>query len=267
MAETVLSMVKGTRRDFQLTMLDESGAVAAFLGTEALAAQIWGGGTTAPLATPAVTWISAPAGTIRLSITAADQASLEDQPYPIRVYLTAASGDVVQIWAGWVAFTPTPGASAVVPVYGTYRDMADHFGPGLDRLMMASTYTGFRRERAKARETLDSWILARFKRPSWGYDLQTFGSWSGGIHGPDPTVKAWLADDCLMIEPRTVEIASRLALAYVLQKANEDELRAQAGGQYRQAVALGLGYVAQLDTNADGNADLSVDLGLINFRD
>lgn len=266
MAETTLILTKGIRAEFQLALLDESGTpVAAFTGSDTLTVQIWGGGDGAALATPTATWISAPAGTILLVFTAANLSALEVQPYPVRVTVTSGASTYLA-WQGWIDVKPAPASGTEPTTYSTFRDMLDYSGEWLKRLAMGSTYSGFARERHRARSTLDDWILAhpiRDNRGRWALDVY---SSQGPGPGPDPTIKGYLDDDYLIVTDKVREICSRLAIAFVCADQNDDEYRSRAAAQYRHAVSLALGYVAQIDTDADGIAEIQIPLGTISMR-
>lgn len=267
MAETILSVVKGTRREFTLSILDTDGnPVTSFTSAATPSASIWSGGSTSSLATPLVEWIDPTAGTLRLTLFSTDLSALDVQPYPIRVTLLH-SGYTLEVWRGWIDVQPEPGASTVLPTYCDFRHLVDYGGEWVKRLVVTSSYSGFQRERARARSTLDDWILARW-RPDYAlsvFDLTVYGS-LGALEGPDKTIRDYLDANNLIVTDKVREITARLALSYVCETANEDDMRARGVAHYRRASAIAKTYVAQLDTNADGAADISIPLGIINTR-
>lgn len=265
MAQTVLDQAKGTDRDYLLTLLDDQGVAATgFSAADTISATIWNGGDTASLVTPTCVWVDAGVPSIKLTISAANLSGLDAQPYPIRVTVTHSSR-VILVWQGWIQVRATAASATNVPTYCSFRDMLDMSGEWLNRLAMESTYSGFRRERGRARETLDNWILARF-RVNQGdvYDLATYSA--GSFEGPDPTIKSYLTADYLILTSRVKQITALLALHYVCQGQHEEDYETKAVQFGRRALALAWGYVAEIDTNADGVSEITIPLGTINTR-
>ena len=266
MSQVTLEQAKGTDRDYTITLMDDQGNVATgFSAADSLTATIWSGGTSSSLVSPSAVWIDASAGTIKLTVSASNLSSLDPQPYPIRLSITHG-GRTILGWQGWINVVGAPGSTADLPVYCSYRDMLDFAGEWLNRLMTQSSYSGFQRERARARETLDGWILARYRpRQVLGATPLTVSLQPWG-EGPDRTLKGYLASDYLIQTNRLKQLAANLALHYVCAGQHEEDYARLASLYSRRALSLAGGYIAEIDTNADGFPEVTVPLGAYSIR-
>ena len=266
MSQVTLEQAKGTDRDYTITLMDDQGNVATgFSAADSLTATIWSGGTSSSLVSPSAVWIDASAGTIKLTVSASNLSSLDPQPYPIRLSITHG-GRTILGWQGWLNVVGTPGSSADLPVYCSYRDMLDFSGEWLNRLMTQSSYSGFQRERARARETLDGWILARYRpRQFFGATPLTV-SLQPWTEGPDPTIKGYLDSNYLIVSNRVKRITAYLALHYVCSGQHEEDYARLAALYARKATSEAAGYVAEIDTNADGYPEYSIAFGTYSTR-
>lgn len=278
MSSEILELAKGTDADYQLGLIDPvTGAALSgqFVGSDTLAAVAWDGGDGATLATFGATWIDASAATIKLSVRASDTTPLEAQPYPVRVTVTK-SGRSLVAWEGWIDLSPSPGSTAAKATYGSYADMVQYGGPWLrDLLVSGTSRAGFVDERARARTTLDEWILANY-RPARPYGSMGIGYGTSPYlftspEGPNPVIKGYLDTNKLIVDDKVREVVARLAIAFACEgKLNPDLERdpyaAQSRYQFNLAILKARGLVARIDTNGDGYAEFTVNLGKVNTR-
>lgn len=274
MADEMISMPRGADRDYQIQLNDPVSGLpltGQFSSGDTLAAVIWEGGDSAALATPSVSWISATAGTIKLTFAASDTSSLAIQPYPVRVTVTHGSRSL-PAWQGWLDLTDSPGSSATLPVYCSFADMISYGGQWVKELITTTDRAGFLVERNRARTTLDEWILANYRSQRPYANYLGVGPWMwSGLDSPNQTIKDYLDADKLKLTPKVIEIAARLALSYACDckldmTAASDPWAAQARYQLRIAQNKALSLVAEIDTNDDGYPEYTVNLGAINTR-
>jgi len=272
MRDQMLELPRGVDRDYQLQLIDPTtglALVSVYAGTETLSAVIWDGADGPAVASPSATWISGPLGTIKLTLAAADTATLDVQPWPIRVSI-AAGGRTFPAWEGWLDLQPSPGSGATLKSYCTFADMLQYGGQWLKQLLTTANRAGFLEERARARSKLDEWILANY-RPAVAYSTRT-GPWGwSSPESPNATVKGYLDADKLIVTDKAREICARLALHFACeakldQSEASDPWARQAAYQLRAASALAVTYVAEIDTNADGYPEVAVNLGKVNTR-
>lgn len=274
MPDEVLEHIKGTYREHQLSLKNSEGdAITSYTSSFTPSAAIWNGDETASVASPTLEWISAAAGTLKLILVPANTSSLTVQPYPIRCYLTRPSDShPIEIWRGWLDLKHVPGAVATLKTYASYEDMQRFVGPWLKTAMYDGQQAGFTEDRNRARKWLDAAILARY-RPFYstrGSSLLSLGVWQE-TPGVDPTLKTYLDADKLLVRDRVVEIVSRKAIMYVCERmiaaGKTDNPYAYIRSlQQTELEGLLSGFVAEIDTNADGTADILIPFNVISFR-
>ena len=79
-----------------------------FLGSDTLAAKVWTGDGSPPVATPAVAWLDPTIGTFQISFVAADTVNLPPGFYSIRVTVTLGTS-TGSIFDGSLQVNPSPG--------------------------------------------------------------------------------------------------------------------------------------------------------------
>jgi hypothetical protein len=272
--QQILECRRGVDRDFLITLYDAlDNPVTSYTLADAPSAAVWPGDAEAPLATPTVAWVDPTVGTLKLTIAAADTASLEVQPYPLIVKI-AHAGRAFEAWTGWLDVLQGPGSAASTPVYCTYADMVRYCGPWLNQLMVERSTSGFVDERGRARSKLEEVLLARWRPRQLGrrIDLLQGYGWFANVDAPDNQLIGYLAANQLIVRPKTVEICARYA-AYLAcaqdigvgDKANPYAVRARCElGAWNALLST---YIGEIDLNADGIADLTIPCSVINTRD
>lgn len=249
-----VTLAQGADRTWLSTISDEDGPIEEYTRGNPLTAELSRGDNQPVLATPAVVWTTPPG--FRLTVTRANTAALEAGIYQLRGFVGEPGGvrklflDVrLRIFAG-------PGTEEEGRSYCTADQIATYFS-GLDDLIGDGDETGFAEQRADASSWIDDILLAHWNGdPSWLRDKLDAGG--------------------LVVTPKVVRIAALKAISIVLGDqladaqavaAGRQSARQQAGiGFARQASSLVRMLVAEIDTNADGRADILVDCSTIRTR-
>ncbi len=270
---TVLFTDQNSDGAWTVTALDPTGQpITTFILADALECTVWSGADSAALFSPAATWISAPDGTILVSVTAAQTALLTPGVYPIEVTATPhASVLRLPVLDAWLQIGPRPGVAVLPPVYGSYQDLVDYGGGAwIETLRQKEGLANFTRDRARARSYLDALIVRKF-RPWAGRTIH----WSETtIVGPpdarNPTIRDYLAADALTVTDTILEIVALKALELVCRQRITLEADDKFAGRasYFQAMCRNrvLCCSAELDINADGLADYAFNLAIVSIR-
>jgi hypothetical protein len=287
---TILFADQNSDGDWTVTALDSAGQpVTVFASNDALECTVWQGADSAALFHPTAAWISAPVGTIALSVTAAQTAVITPGVYPLEITaLPHATALRLPILDAWFQVGPRPGSALQPPVYGTYQDLVDYGGGAwIETLRQKEGLANFVRERSRARGYLDSLICRKF-RPWAGRTVH----WSETtIVGPpdarNPIIRDYLAADyqtpssplpvvltagqtVLMVTDNIREIVALKALEMICRQRisleADDKFLSRAA--YFQALCRNraLCTSAELDINQDGIADYAFNLGIASIR-
>lgn len=273
MAEPTLEIVRGSSGSWTVTLLDdEAEAITTYTGSETLDASVWPGDDVEELFAPTAAWLSAPAGTVTLTVSAVQSATLTPGSYSVSL-----SVDTAIVRVGRLLVLPGPGGTADPPaVYGTYDDMRRVAGSWLADLQESgSDQTGFREQRGTARAWFDG-ILQRHYRRDTGIarqdSLDHLLIGIGARYGEhDTTLQDWLDDDRLVLTTpagkRIVECVSRYAVALVCEaqiSGKPDDVWRDRARMFRSRAQNDVASItAEIDTTstADGVGDLVIDLG------
>lgn len=248
-----------------ITILDRDGdAVTTFTGAATLAATLWPGDDQASLLTLTSTWVSAPAGTVRISATAAQTATLTPGTYPVRLAITA-SGVVSSAVVFMLEALAAPGTALVPPSYCSFKDMLA-IVPWINELTTVEDQSGFAEQRGAAREWLDAVILS--KVPA-GRAAGPRGLIAGGGASSRGWVADLLDDDALVLtgpDGKRLKRACALyscaeVLKYQVGSRDETSYQVLAYDLRHEAESLARQGVAWIDTNDDDEGDISFDLG------
>lgn len=267
----------GTDRDYQITLVDESGnVVTTFLGSETLSATIWAGDSEASLATPTASWISAPAGTIKLAVSAANIAALAVGWYRLSLAIVSG-GRTYDAFQGVLQIVEAAAAAIVPPAYTTLADLRT-YAPWIEELEILDSSGGFAREQGRARSWLDDILVSRWKpttampqlgQPGWGAWLM------GGAGMNDPLPSKWFRDqlalNTLIVRDQVKEICAKKAIAYIcdsqLGRDSKTPFQDLARRFHRDSDQLVKVLRAEIDLlPQDGFADLVVNCGATNLR-
>ncbi len=256
-----------------MTLLDQNGnPVTSYTSADTLTALVWVGSDQPVLFNPSVAWISAPAGTISLTIDGSQTTGLEAGRYTLRVLV-----DGVATPDAYLTLTSSPGTGTAYTSYSSYADMRDYY-PGVGELQDATETEGYARQRQKARQWVDRVIQRNRVNAAGYYTLGTggptiFGFWSGWwmVGQDDPTLQGYLDSNLLMIKPLLIEMSAKKALGFVCKaQIGKDDKGTNfqvLGEQFdREAEHLMCMYTAEIDINGDGYSDITIPCGKASHR-
>ena len=279
----ILSLIKGTSRDFVLQANNDDGtpATSVFLGTDTITSRVWRGDDQPTLVSPTTTWVSATAGTFQVTMNDADSSTLEVGQFRIQT-IAVRTGRTATVLDGFLDIKSAPGTATARPVYGTYQDMTK-YAPWIQNLQTEDDLEGFADQRADAREWLDNIIVKNYRGSSLGqFGHHSMAAFAYGFSGPRRSLllSQWLQDQlngntllsggtytgpsggALLIKPTTKRIVAFRAIAEVcmgmLGKGGDYP---SWGAQFRRAAdAECMAYTAEIDTNNDGRAEIGIPL-------
>lgn len=260
-------IVQGAYAAWKLTIRGEDEAVVTtWTDSAVLAATCWPGDDQAELFAPSVEWISAAAGTIKLSVSEAQSAALAVGSYPINVTITGSDGPITRP-AGMLRVEPAPGDATARTVYNTLDDMKRHAGSWLESLQRSTTdQTGYREERADAREEFEEHLHMHYKGAGSLYRMER-GWMATRMGGKDEYLADELAADHLLVTARIKEWCSLRAIMSVCARqidADDGDKWAKATDYFeRRAERLLPSIVAEIDTDGDGEGDFAINLGSV----
>lgn len=269
---TVLPTPLNVDMAWTITAKDSSGNVVAFSASDALEAIVWQGSDSASLFAPTPTWISAPAGTIKLSVGHAQTSALTPGVYPLEVsVIPNGTTQRLRVLDAWLALTSSPGSSTLPAVYCSYADLT-YAGGGswLDLIRQREGLANFTKERAMARAWLDTLIIKKF-RP-WEPYRGDGSTWSltSAVDARNPTLLGYLTSNYLLVTDDIKQITALKSLELICRSRltfeKGDTFASRASYFKRLCDNRTLCTTAEIDSNADGYADYTFNLGTISTR-
>jgi hypothetical protein len=246
--------------------------LGTLLASDVPTAEVWAGQDQHVVFSPNAAWkdgIGWQSGQVQVTIGPAESALLEPNGTYLLIVTVSRGADTYPVWEGRLVCEPVPGSTInQIKTYCTYADMLARGGWVAGQQALSIDQEGFYNQRLLARNWMD-WIITQ----NWdGGQVSTMGDlsqsafWFGGggyrSIGPDPYIINALAADQLIIRPRVVEACAHYALAEVglAQLGSND--RIFSIGQYHQVKAERAlsGITAEIDTNADGQAEMFINL-------
>jgi hypothetical protein len=241
---------------------------------DAIEVKVTNGEDQAALLTLTGEWSDAEECLFTIAVTASQTSALSPGVWPIDATILPAGGGRIAVLDAWFEITEAPGVSTAPPVYGSLQDLFD-FGGGewLNQLRFNAGMANFTRQRARARTKLDDLILGAY-RPWTRYNgapaAFLAASALGGGEGLDPTMKAYLAANKLIVTERTREICACYALEIICRGqftfADDDPFPQRANYFKALAGRAVKGYRVEIDTNDDDLPDFAFNLGVHSFR-
>jgi hypothetical protein len=268
-----ISQARGTTRRYRVPLVDPADATplqGVFDDATAIRLFVWAGGSGPTLATPSVFWEDAPGGIASFDVTPDDLASLELQPYPIRIEVDRG-GFWQEAWDGWLDVVAEPATAPAPYVPGTYQEMVDKGGLAVRQLLTADEGAGFLRPRLEAWQYLRQVILARYRpyggnRGSAAYSGFLPGYW-GSIDAPNPIIAGYLDSGKLLVTDQVREILARKALAILFDRQLDDQWSKRARREHARADLLIQSLAAGIDLTGNGFSDITINCGIFNTRD
>jgi hypothetical protein len=284
-----IECVKGSACVKDLTLLDSNGEpVTTFTSGATLAASLWRGDDQAESFDPAVEWIDATAGSLRLTFAAADTATLTPGSYPVLLSITAGS-EVKKNRIATLVVSSAPGSAVALPTYCAMDDMLDLSGELAELMQEDSDLSGFMEQRHAARQWTDRTVLARARDvieqqherhspvvASNAIDITTgvdAGSMWGRSIYPNTSIRDQvdairqsLEDDDLIRDQEMIEANAAYALWRVYRRQTGNtrggtSYRDLAFQWYEESARKLAAWTARFDTTAtpDGVADLEIE--------
>lgn len=270
-----LQMIAGADGGPWATTLLNDGQPVAFPSDSTFVATVSRGGGEASIFTPTVAWVDAASGTLSMSVSAAQIASLDPGSYVLQVFV-ATGGRKVPAFDGTLEILPSVGTETPGQTFCAFEDMLV-FSSQVRSLQQSrgSDATGFYAQRAQVTGHLIRWFDKRY-RPIQGLTKVRSGT-------PDPILgledvasptapflprAAFLAGMLgggVVVDPRLREITARLAVALVLERqstgTSSNVYMAEVEEQRRMAAEMLADYQVQLDTSdpLNGEPDYLID--------
>lgn len=235
MPTTTLSQVLGTTRSWQITArVNHQPIINTFVPGDALSAKVFAGDGQPTLFSPTVAWITPSAGTIKLTIAAAQLAGAGITPgiYRIQVVVTPTSdAEPRAVLDGRIELTATSGSASAPTAYVSASELLD-YAPTLETIQdREHDMEGFAEQRHLARRETDRRILNAY-RPvpgrSWRYVnpdgtapgpyLRMVDSGPAGAVAPsNADLKGYLDAGALDVSQDVAEFNARWAAALVYE--------------------------------------------------
>jgi hypothetical protein len=258
----------GSDRAVTLTLKSAAGdAITTYTGSATLEAKVWPGGDRAAVWTPTATWVSAAAGTVRVSWTDADTASVAPALYRLQLSVTA-DAQTATIDAALVWLRPGPGTTAEPSVYCSFDDV-ERYAPWITQVIadQPSIESDLGEYRQRAYSRLNDKVIDRADRDGWA--MANVTTWPSGTTDRDQ-FRAWLEAGRLMTSGRRGDAVREMTARWTVAMVCEPLLGNGPGDTPYQSIArrywavadsLLILYTAELDTDGDGEANLTVPMG------
>jgi hypothetical protein len=247
--------------------------ITTYSGTEPLTAKVWqGDDQTALTGVVSLDFTDPLAGLTTATISGLATSSLVTQVLAVELDITVGLL-ILPYWQGFLSLTPSAGSAAVPATYVSYHDLLDAAGAWLPKLISKTGQTSFLAERTTARARFDKAILARVRPAAFDMGSYLASGYSSGqllSDQDDQYVKGLLAANNLIINPDVVQANVYLALHLICEKQitwdEKDTFFARSRYYYAKWDQVLSSITAELDTNADGVGDLTINMGVISTR-
>jgi hypothetical protein len=245
-----------------------------YSGSETLSGRIWSGEDQATVVTPTVVWdtdvADNPDGVDRpvllMTVPASALTSVAAGTYLWQITVDFATEKIAYpAEPGTITFIDGPGSATAPAVYGTRKDLLD-VAPWIEQLQAFSDTAGFADLRGQARVWLEDAIHAHSPFGLAGEQLvPTLGA---SYPGRSQWLIDALADGELLVTGRIKRIvsyyAAGLACLREIGKAGDGEPYERKGARLMgMAESMLAGTVVELDTDADGEGDVAIDLSYV----
>jgi hypothetical protein len=273
MAETwIVTQGAALERTVTLRRTDRTVITGTYTGGEVLALVIGYGDDRAPLAAPlsSATWSNATNGLVTVALSQTDTAAWPAGLFRGELHLTSA-GRIVVAHRWTLDVLPAAGTATAAPSYCTWDDLLA-VAPWLKGLVAddPTMQSDLAEQRGRARTWFEG-IIHAHDRPASAFDATAFPLVSGGVSlARNPALVQQLVDDLLIVTPDVRRANALYAVAETLAplvgKREASTYQELADQFRRQASDLAGALVVELDTNADGYADVVIDLGTLPGR-
>jgi hypothetical protein len=259
------SVYRGTALPLGFTFVDSSGdpQVNTYVGTEPLTATVWPGGNRAAAFAPTVAWDVPAAATGRVTLSAAQTATLDPGDYQLVVKVTTADGLSVAGYSCTVVVLASAGTAVEPPTYCTYDELLKYARGWLKQLATDDDESGFAEQRHRARTWIEDIGHAHFRTATLAVVVGGAGWGPRRGSARSTWLQAQFDADYLMLTDQIRECAAHKALHLVCA----GQIGAGGATDYgklaryygSRADYLGSCLVLSLDTDGDGEADVTID--------
>jgi hypothetical protein len=268
----VQDVVIGSHTVIDMTLTDAAGdAVTTFTGASTLACQAWPGDDQAATFTPTLAWIDATAGTVRLTITGTDTATLS--PGVLNTLLAITAGGVTYKRPGpQLRLIPAPGTGAAVATPHTFDDCL-RVCPWIEQAIpeTMSFASDLSEHRARAWYRFTERIVKRYAAQFRGGRHVVYPP---TIDDPSEYIRDAIAAGYLITTgsrgDAIKDVLARWTVAMLLESLIMEQggtpYAALANRYYRQVEAQLAGLTVELDTDGDGEAEIWVPMGMRSSR-
>ncbi len=247
-----ISVPSGVDAEYQITLRDSSSnAVTVYDEADTLSAEVWSGDDQAILFSPTVTWLTPTAGTLKLTIGAAQTAAILPANYRIRVLIDTSDDRRLAAWEGWLEVQSSAGSATTPSAYCTFNDLLI-LAPWLATEQTIQDQAGFAEQRHASREWIDGIIIR-----SW--------------RGQASYLQGLLDADAMLVTAQVRAIAAKRAIGLICQhilSGNhfESGYQALAWRFLSEASSEIMSLTAEIDTDADGASDMFITVGFNSIR-
>jgi hypothetical protein len=245
-----------------------------YTGSETLSGRIWAGEDQATVITPTVAWKSGVSGNpatidkpiLTMTVPASALTGVSAGVYLWQVTVDFSTEKIAYPGQpGTIRFIDGPGTGTAPAVYGTRKDLLD-VAPWIEQLQGFDDTAGFADLRGQARVWLEDAIHVHSPFGLAGEQLvPTLGA---SYPGRSQWLIDALADGELLVTGRIKRIvsyyAAGLACLREMGKAGDGEPYERKGARLMgMAESMLAGTVVELDTDADGEGDVAIDLSYV----
>jgi hypothetical protein len=251
------------------TLLDPDGRPVGYPPSAVFDSAVWIGGQAPPLFAPQVAWVDSLSGRFRLLVAASQTAGLAPGDYRLEVGVTYG-GTRSPGFDGVLRLTDVPGSATARAPYVTYPDLLRYYDQLPTLANYAADQTGFLGQRVDASDEFDRELVTRYdprpgfvKRraatpdPHLGHDVPIAVALAPTPKALSVAIKA----GGVIVDRNVREQVARRAIALILDRqetTDRNTYREEAASMRAEADRLWRRFEVQVDTDADGTADLLV---------
>lgn len=243
----------GSTKTWTITLKNSLGAViTSYTVDDVLSAAVWAGKDQLAVLTPLVEWHDPAAGTVDMTITAAQLATAGVTGlYRVDLVVTTiTNGEPSLGWSGPLQIEDAPGATAVLSTYATLDDVTS-VAPGIEQQFQskAGDLAGFLAQRHEARVTFEMMVTNRYRpQPGRSRRLVDAAHSAAGSYqvlsgssdsSPPPTLaqlKTWFSTSRLLVTEQIRLHNAYLAAALVYE--DQIAVSSQNAGSYAALATL-----------------------------
>jgi hypothetical protein len=255
------SIRRGDALPVSVTLTDDQGdPITTYAGTETLSATVWPGGDLAQSFAPAVAWVNAPEGMLKVGCSAAQTAGLAEGRYFGSVAILDPVLGLLEAYRFQLDVLEAAVTATAPPAYCAFSDLLEYGRAWLRTLQTSDDDAGFSKQCGRARSWLDDQIVASWKGyRNRGVDPDGYGPPLGGIY-PSNYPSIWLRQQLdaggLVLRDIVVEIAAKKALGFICEGqigSTSNTFDFNKLGNYYRREAESLVKCLRAEINADSN--------------